>query len=100
MIREVADNLCQHNLCVIGNKLLMVIGFIDSYSSFYTDKRVTDELILHDENAKYDNPNRWWRYRYFRLCRLPFKVRYRREGSNYVFKVRPQIWIRLNRIDK
>lgn len=103
MVREITDNTCQHNLLNIGNERILVIGFIDSYSAFdceYVEGRFTEELVLHDKNARYDSPNRWWRYRFFRLCRLPFKVKYRIEGSDYVFKSRPEVWIRLNRIKK
>ena len=101
MVRELEDNVCQHNLFTIGKQLIMCIGFMDwCYCQFNTDKRTTEDLVLHDENARYDSPDRWWRYRFFRLCRLPFKVKYKWVGYNKPFKVRPEIWIRLNRIDK
>lgn len=98
MIRVLADNVCQHNLLKIGKKLLLIIGFTDLYSPFYDVGRTTEDYVLHDENARYDSPNRWWRYRFVMLCRLPFKVRYRWEGSDEVFKSRPEIWIRTKRI--
>lgn len=102
MVRVLADNVCQHNLLNIGNSKLLVIGFSDLYSSFFDEEgnkgRTTEDLVLHDENARYDSPNRWWRYRFVRLCRLPFKVKYRWEGSDEVFKSRPEIWIRTKRI--
>lgn len=99
MVRELEDNVCQHNLFTIGKSLIMCIGFMDwCYCPFYTDKRTTEDLVLHNDNARYDSPNRWWRYRFFRLFRLPFNVKYKWVGNDKPFKVRPEIWIRLYRI--
>lgn len=99
MVREIEDNVCQHNLFTIGKNLIMCIGFMDwCYCQFNTDKRTTEDLVLHNENARYDSPDRWWRYRFFRLCRLPFKVKYKWVGYDKPFKVRPEIWIRIHHV--
>ena len=98
MVRELEDNVCQHNLFVIGNKWIVVVGFKDLYSSFYdVEGRTTYDLVLHDENARYDSPNRWLGYRYVRLFRLPFKVKYKWVGSDNTLKVRPEVWLRFKR---
>ena len=102
-IHVLEDNVCQHNLITICKSRVLVIGYIhDYYSSFgYTcteGSRITEDLVLHDENAAYDSPNRWWRYRFFRLCTLPISVKYRFVGSETIERIRPTVWIRLNRI--
>lgn len=100
MVRVIEDNVCQDNLLCIGKKLLQVVGFYDNiYSPFDVDGRFTEDLVLHDSSARYDSPNRWWRYRFIRLFTLPFKVNYRYAGSDEVFQVKPEVWLRLNRVD-
>ena len=99
MVRELADNVSQDNLFSIGKKLILCVGFTDDcYSPFSTTDRTTSDLVLHDKFARYDSPKRWWRYCFLRVCRLPFKVKYKWIGYDHVFKVRPEIWIRLYHI--
>lgn len=102
-IHVLEDNVCQHNLINIGKSRILVIGYTDAcYSSFgdtwIEGSRITEDLVLHNKNAAYDSPNRWWRYRFFRLCTLPISIKYRFVGSETIERIKPTVWIRLNRI--
>ena len=107
-VHEISDNTAQNTLFSLGKKkLILVVGYTDGcYAPFsdYDDDgdkvRTTEDLVLNDPNARYDSPKRWVRYKFRRICKLPFKVAYRWKGSDKVFKIRPTLWIRTKKIPK
>lgn len=107
-IHILEDCIAQHTLLKIGKSLLLVIGYTDDYYSAFgtiainnnsNNCRLTQNLVLNDEKAPYDSPKRWIRYRYFRLCTLPFNIKYKWKGIDRIFKIHPTVWIRLNKIN-
>lgn len=107
-VHEIDYNTCQHNVFSLGRKnLILVVGYTDGCYSQFNDydmdgnkQKTTEELVLNDPDARYDSPNRWVRYRFRRICRLPFKVAYREVGDDEIFKIRPTLWIRTKKIPK
>lgn len=107
-IHEIDYNTCQHNVFSLGRKhLILVVGYTDGCYSQFDDydidgnkRRITEDLVLNDPDARYDSPNRWVRYKFRRICRLPFKVAYREAGDDEVFKIHPTLWIRTKKVPK
>lgn len=105
-INVLSDNTSQHNVFELGKKnLLVVVGYADCCHSQFSDydpdgdkRRTTEDYVLNDSNARYDSPERWHKYRFRRICTLPFKVAYRWQGSDRVFYRKPALWIRVKRI--
>lgn len=101
-------NTCQHNVFSLGRKhLILVVGYTDGCYSQFNDydfdgnkQNTTQDLVLNDPDARYDSPNRWIRYKFRRICRLPFKVAYRWKGDDEIFKIHPTLWIRTKKIPK
>jgi hypothetical protein len=105
---EIDYNTAQHNVFSLGRKhLILVVGYTDGCYSQFNDydiegnkQRTTEDLVLNDPDARYDSPNRWIRYKFRRICRLPFKVAYRWAGDDEIFKIYPTLWIRTKKIQK
>jgi len=103
-IHILEDCIAQHTILNIGKSLLLVIGYTDSYYSAFggehlsTHKRITEDLVLKDKTVSNDNPKRWIKYRYFKLCTLPFNIKYKWKEINKIFKLHPEVWIRLNKV--
>jgi len=105
-VHELDDNVFQHDIFTLGKKLLVIVGFTDNcYSQFcnYDEdgnkRRITEDLVLNDPNAKWDSPNRWVRYKFRKVFTLPFNVAYCWEGSDKIFKIKPTVWIRGRKTD-
>lgn len=106
-IHELDYNTATSFLFNIGKKLLVVVGYTDNCYSQFNDydydgnkQRTTEDLVLNDPDAGYDSPNRWIRYKFRRICRLPFAVTYRWKGASETFKIHPTLWIRTKKIPK
>lgn len=107
-IHEINDNTAQHTLFSLGRKkMILLIGYFDNCYSPFTEYdydgnkvRTTEDYVLNDPNARYDSPKRWVRYKFRRICKLPFKVPYRWKGSDRVFYIKPILWIRTKKIPK
>lgn len=102
-MRILEDCVVQDTILNIGKSLLLVIGYTDSYYSAFgyvhtQNTRLTEDLVLKDKTAPYDSPKRWVRYKYFKLCTLPFNIKYKWKGIDKIFKIHPEIWIKLNKI--
>lgn len=103
-IHILEDCVAQHTILNIGKSLLLVIGYTDTYYSSFgyahtENTRLTEHLVLKNKTADYDSPKRLVKYRYFRLCTLPFNIKYKWKGSNTIFKIYPEVWIRLNKVN-
>lgn len=99
-VRQIEDNVCEDNLVIIGKKRLVVVGYTDGcYSEFGTNDNVTEALVM-TKKCKRSHGGEWVRFRFLRICRLPFKVKYQYKGSDHVFDVRPELWLKLNKVYK
>lgn len=105
-VHEIDYNTFQHNVFSLGRKhLILVVGYTDGCYSLFNEydlngnkQHTTQDLVLNDPDARYDSPNRWVRYKFRRICTLPFKVAYRWRGDDNVFKVKPALWVRTKKI--
>ena len=105
-VHELNYNTCQHEVFRLGRKkMILLVGYFDNCNSPFAEYdydgnkvKTTEDLVLNDHDARYDSPNRWIRYKFRRICRLPFKVAYRWEGDDRVFYRKPTLWIRLKKV--
>jgi len=105
-VHKIYDNTCQHTIFSLGKKsLILVVGYTDGCYSQFNDydtdgnKQITaEDLVLNDPDARYDSPNRWVRYKFRRVCTLPFKVAYRWYDNDKVFKIKPALWVRVGKV--
>lgn len=107
-VHEISDNIAQHNVFALGRRrLILVVGYTDGCYSQFNDydidgnkRNTTEDSVLNDPDARYDSTNRWVRYKFRRICRLPFKVAYRWKGDDEIFKIHPTLWVRTKKIPK
>ena len=105
-IHRLNYNTCQHIVFSLGRKhLILIVGYTDNCYSQFNDydidgnkKNTTEDLVLNDPKAKYDSPKKWIRYKFKRICTLPFKINYCWEDSNRVFTIKPSLWIRIKKV--
>ena len=83
-IHVISDNTSQDKVFKLGRKeLLVAVGYTDGCYSEFNEydfdgekAKIVESLVLNPKAKRYYT-DRWIRYRYLRLFRLPFSVTYK-----------------------
>jgi hypothetical protein len=105
-IHVISDNTSQDKVFKLGRKeLLVAVAYTDGCYSEFNEydfdgekAKIVESLVLNPKAKRYDM-DRWIRYRYLRLFRLPFSVTYKWKGTDETFKVKPILWLRLGKVN-